>query len=288
MAVFRFFCDESYDSDPQKGSGMMFYDPNSKASTYIPKTFIVGGFFSNERNWGDIETRWKAENKRAGVTRYHAVYVNARSDEFTGWTKDQQIEYSKNLTQILLDQGRDLHALSCAMWASDYYRIINEYGRRKMGKPYLACFNSCVALIAQEMEIRGFPPNDKFAVILDRNEHENEAVESFYKMKDSPNWGYGHRLATCAPGATGDFVPLECADLIAYESFRLLHDRANPDTVRKALKTMFNRNGFLGHALDSVAFNKMKSDLEAATCEDGRFVVQYAPLSQQSEGSSVP
>jgi hypothetical protein len=168
VALFRFFCDESYDSDPRKGTGTIFYEPGSGKPTHVPQTYVVAGFFSNEIRWGDIEKRWSKENELVGVKRYHATYVNAREGEFKGWGKNKQIEYSKNLTQILLDQGSFLHALSCGIWASDYYRIINDHGRRKLGPPYIACFNSCVALIAQEMEVRGFPAEDKFAVILGR------------------------------------------------------------------------------------------------------------------------
>lgn len=283
MAIFKFFCDESYDSDPSKGTGMMFYRPDSKP-VYIPRTYVVGGFFSNEIIWDDIERRWKAENERAEVNRYHAANMNARSGEFEGWDKDsQQIPYSKNLVQILLDQGRNLHALSCGIWASDYYRIINDHGRSKLGTPYIACFKSCISLIAQEMEIRDFSPDDKFAVIIDRNQFEKEAVEVFYKMKDDPQWPYAHRLATCAPGSCEEFTALECADLIAYETFRLIHDGAKGPMVRKALRSMFSANGFLGHGLDARILQSLKEPLENAICADNGFVIQFAPAAADEE-----
>jgi len=218
------------------------------------------------------------ENARVVVKRYHAAYLNARSGEFDGWGKDKQISYTKNLIQALLDQKRKLHALSCSMWASDYYRIISDDGRRKLGKPYIACFKSCIATIAREMEIRNFSPDDKFAVILDRNEFEDEAVKVFYTMKDTPEWPYHHRLATCAPGSWQDFVPLQCADLIAYETFRLIHDGAKDEKVRKALKLMFSENGFLGYGFDPVALRSLKTDLEQAVCVDNGFVVSFPPL----------
>ncbi len=129
MATYWFVCDESYDSDPKTGTGMVFYR-ESDHPEYVPRTYVVGGFFAGEQTWADISKRWKAENERVGVRRYHAANVNARSGEFEGWDKEKQIAYSKNLVQILRDQKRNLHALSCAMWASDYYRIIGDEGRR--------------------------------------------------------------------------------------------------------------------------------------------------------------
>lgn len=287
LAIFRFFCDESYDSDPKTGTGMVFHEEGSKPQ-YVPRIYVVGGFFSNEIVWGRIENAWREENGRAGVTRYHGANVNAKSGEFEGWDKEkQQIPYTKTLVKALLDEGRDLHALSCAIWASDYRRIISDDGRRKLGKPYIACFKSCISLIAQEMELRGFPPEDKFAVILDRNDFEDEAVEVFYKMKDSVEWRYHHRLATCAPGSAVEFIPLQCADLIAYETFRLIHDGAKGDMVRKALRSMFKANGFLGHAMDSKTLQALKEPIEESTCIDNGFVVQFAPLVVDSDGNAI-
>jgi hypothetical protein len=207
----------------------------------------------------------------------------ARAGEFEGWEKEKQITYSKNLVQILQDQKRNLHAVSCGMWSTDYYRIISNEGRRKLGRPYIACFKTCVATIAREMEIRGFPPQDKFSVILDRNEFEDEAVDVFSKMKDAPEWPYHHRLATCAPGSCEDFVPLECADLIAYETFRLIHDGAKGDKVRKALRLMFGDNGFLGYSFQPDALKRLKEPLEDAVCVDNGFVVSFPPLPDEAE-----
>jgi hypothetical protein len=130
---------------------------------------------------------------------------------------------------------------------------------------------------------RGFPPEDKFAVILDRNDFEDEAVDAFYKMKDGPEWQYHHRLATCAPGSCEDFVPLECADLIAYETFRLIHNGAKDDKVRKALRSMFSDNGFLGYSFEPDALMLLKEPLEAATCVENGFVVSFPLIPEEAE-----
>jgi hypothetical protein len=133
------------------------------------------------------------------------------------------------------------------------------------------------------MEIRDFEPEDKFAVVLERNDFEDEAVEVFYTMKDTKEWPYHHRLATCAPGSYEDFVPLECADLIAYETFRLIHDGAKDDKVRKALRLMFDANGFLGYGFEPDALKILKAPLEEAVCVDNGFVVSFPALPDEPE-----
>jgi len=54
------------------------------------------------------------------------------------------------------DQGRRLHAFSCAIHADEYRRIISDSGRAKFGHPYLVCFKTCIALLAKEMDDGGF------------------------------------------------------------------------------------------------------------------------------------
>ena len=135
MAILWFFADESYDSDPQCGTGMAFYDANRKKSVFIPRTYVVAGFLSDEGIWEKVEERWKAENARAGVKHYHATEVNAYAGEFQDWSKKQSVQYSKNLVAILKEQGRRLHAISCALWANDYYKLISVEGRRKIRLP---------------------------------------------------------------------------------------------------------------------------------------------------------
>src|SRR5437660_1421567 len=96
--VLWFYCDASYDSDLKE-------DPYFIDGKYVPRTFVVGGVLATEDIWKAIEEPWRACNKWAGVSRYHAAAINARDGEFTGWDKLKQIEYSKRLLNILNEQG---------------------------------------------------------------------------------------------------------------------------------------------------------------------------------------
>lgn len=284
VALFRFYSDESYESDSPP-SGSIFYD---LGSPYVPKAFVVGGVFADAECCSNIETPWDEENHHVGVSRYHGAYVNARSGEFEDWNKERQRTYSINLVSILRAQKKRLHVISCGMFVGDYRATISETGRVKFGTPYIACFKECISMIACGMEMPGrFEPDDKFAVILDRNEQENEAVEVFYKMKDSTSWPPHRRLATCAPGGWQDHILLQPADLIAYESFRLLRqigiEGGAPRSVRPALRSMFPDNAFLSYYFDKEMFEQFKRPLEEASCGPNEFFVNFPPLPDEDE-----
>jgi len=285
IVIFRFVCDESYDSP----SGNV---PLPKGSPpFEPRTYVVAGFLADEKTWERVERRWSNKNKRTKVRRFHASHLNAKTWEFEGWSDSEKIRYSKGLLAILKDQKRKLHAVSCGLLADEYRSLINEEGRKKVGHPYLVCFKTCVTMIAKEME--RFPPEDQFAVVFERNDQELEAVKLFYEIKDDPQFAYRSRLATCVPASVEEIVGLQPADFIAYETFRLLHEkRYGSPKIRYVLESMFETNGFSGYYLDAKTLKTIKAQLESATCRPNGFVIvmpsieENARLTVEHDGQS--
>lgn len=260
IVIFKFYCDESHDSPTSKG--------------VEPKSYVVGGFFGNQGTWEKVERRWKKRNDRAGVPRFHASHLNARTWEYDGWTKKQQKAYSKGILQVLKDQHRFLHGVSCGLFVDAYRRIISPEGQIKMGHPYLVCFKTAIAVIAQQMDEAGYAPEDRFAVIIDRGDFELDAVRVFYGMKDNPKFKYGHRLESCTPGAAESFIGLQPADFVAYETFRLMHERRKgPVEMRRALATMLGTTGFLGYQFGEKTLNGIKDAVHTMPSGPDAFVI---------------
>src|SRR5258708_4517458 len=115
LMIYRFFCDESYDSDPNAEAA-----PQASCGPHIPASYVVAGFLAEENIWSEIERRWDEENQRVGVKRYHASDLNGFRREFEGWKPAQQLEYSKNLLKILRDQKHNLNAVASGLMVRDY------------------------------------------------------------------------------------------------------------------------------------------------------------------------
>jgi hypothetical protein len=228
-----------------------------------------------------VEQAWQIVNKSRGITRFHASHLNAYDHEFKGWTQQRSKRYVKALLKIATEQKRNLHATGSGLLAKDYQRIISNEGLKKFGPPYLVCFKSCISHIAQKMENEGLPDDWQFSVIFDRNEFEEEAERIFYAMKDDSRYKYRHRLGSCTRGSWQEFIPLQAADLIAYESYRYLH--VGKQRARKALEKMFAKNGFSGYYWDADLLNSVKDELENMECGPNGFIPMFRTQSLESK-----
>jgi hypothetical protein len=289
LTIYRFFCDESYDGDPNAPGSVPL---GKRDGDHVPATFVVAGFVADQDTWERITGPWQAENERQGVTRYHAVDLNGLRNEFKGWIRQRQVAYSKHLLGLIRDQGMDMHAIACGMLVRDYEDVISPEGRERFGPPHIACFKTVVSMIAQEIvSLRfKFRPDDKFAVIFDRNKYDVELVEAFRGMKWHPSYPFGGKLATCNPGTSKEYVQLQAADFIAYESFKALHRIHKTGTVmaRRSLKSLFSDNGFMSYYLYRDNLTELKPQLESATCEPNGFILQIGLRDDMGIGIPLP
>lgn len=258
IVLFKFLCDESYDSQ-----------------TADPHTYVVAGFFGDDITWTAVESRWVRVNAEYGVTRFHASHLNAKDYEYEGWDNARKIEYSAKILKIVTDQGRRLNAFSCAIHADEYRRIISESGRDKLGHPYIVCFKTCIALLAKEMSDGGFPPEDQFAMYIDRNRFEAEAERIFYELKDEAGFPYRSRLYSCARADMESMVPLQASDLISYESFRWNHDRRSTAdaNTRFVMKAIQDHNTIAERYYGTNTLTSLRDGIESVVCLPNRLVI---------------
>jgi hypothetical protein len=268
LMIFEFHCDLSYDGSPEG---------NVKGKTHEPNTYVFGGFFSSVSTWGNVEKKWTAINADYKVSRFHAAHLNSKTHEYKGWDDPKKVAYSKELIGAVHDEGNRMYGVTCGLFADEYRKIISEKGRRKIGSPYLACFNSCVTRVARMMDESGpgnILPEDKFAVLIDPDDGYLEAVESFYRMKENPTFLHRARLATCAPLKMEECVAMQPADLIAYETFKRLHaQRKRKGEIRYVLKALMKENIVNESYIGAATLRRMKDQIESTPSGNGQLII---------------
>jgi hypothetical protein len=189
VLIISVHCDLSYDGNPIG---------NTKGKPHVPITYVFAGIIADASTWAIVERKWAQINLKYGVIRFHAAHLNARSNEYQGWSVARQKNYSGDLLRVIANQGKRIEGISCGMFADEYRAIISEEGRKKMGSPYLACFNSCISLLAKAMDILNYPPEDQIAVLIDPDDGYLDAISSFDSMRENPKFAHRSCLATCS------------------------------------------------------------------------------------------
>lgn len=263
--IWEFKCDLSYDGSP---------DGNERGHAHDPITYVFAGFLSRPENWNVIEAQWREINRRYEVPRFHAAHLNGRTHEYAGWDAARGKAYSSELLEAINNQGVNLLAFSCGIFVDQYRRIISKEGQRKLGSPYLACFNSCIASVAWMMDQCRFPVEDKFAVLIDRDNGYSGVIESFRRMQRDQRFSHHSRLADCTPADMEDSIPLQSGDLIAYELFKWAHSRGRGHgKIRPILPQVIKRHVVVERYWDSTNLGIFKDRIESEQTEDGQLVI---------------
>ncbi len=249
MAMLWFYCDESYDNPL--------------------KNYCVAGLLGEEKTFVKLEANWIGINKRFGVQRFHAAPLNAFDHEYEGWEKNRQIQYTKRLLKAIQRRGADLQLTAIGLEADAYEEELSSDAKIRLGNPYTFCFKQCLLMLSIMM--RQLPPEYRFSVIFERNEHETEAVRVFYMLKYlDPE--IGQRMGTCTPGSWSEQIALQPADLIAYESMRLMKTKRSNGKMRLALQSFFGVSGSAGFYFDrSTMDQSLKDTLEKSQCIPGGY-----------------
>lgn len=267
--IFHLHCDVSFDGGPPD---------NTEGRFHAPTTYVFAGFFANEGVWESIQRKWNAINHRHCVSRFHASHLNCKTHEYEGWDDIQKVAYSSELLKALNEEEKELSAVSVGIYADEYRKLISDEGRRKMGSPYLVCFNSLIARVAKAMDDRGFPPHHQFSVLIDKDDGYRDAIESFDAMRANAQFAYRSRLGTCIPGDMGSLTVLQPADLIAYEVYKWMFTarreaRESAPAQRPPLKMLLQKNHVAECYLGAKTLRKMKPFIESTPAENGGLVI---------------
>lgn len=252
--LFRFCCDESHEGN--QGS----------------ECCTISGFFSDLPTWKEVERRWAGINGNYGVQRFHVQPLNRRGGEYSGWSKCKADSYSAELLSAVNEQGKRMRAYNCGIHCDAYRSEVSENGREKLGHPWMVCFNSCVTMIAKDMET--LPDSDVVEIIVERGGgFDDKAVETFERLKINPRFPYRHRLKSCAPMTPEQCAGLQVADLMAYEYFKRLNDRTRDCRMRPPYDLIRRHNGFEEGFFGSSTLTALREGIESTPCGSGELIV---------------
>jgi hypothetical protein len=209
-----------------------YFDESADKNNRI---LIVCGLFARGSAINTLEKKWarrleKVNEKlisqnRQPLSRYHASEMNARDNEFEGWTPHESKAFSKQLLRIIR-QG-DLYAIAHAVVIADFMKVYPEIVDDPKGWAYQHAMWMCLRSIG--FHFGQHIPNKVRAthgisVIFDRSkEFKPRAFHAYDLIKDDPRMKYRDCFNSITEGNNLTHIALQPADLLAYEIMRELN-----------------------------------------------------------------
>jgi hypothetical protein len=175
---------------------------------------VMGGIIAPEESWLALEPPWQAELDRLGITAMHMSHCEARRGEFQDMERDQRdaiIAFFSNL--ICATKGRMLaSAVSRRVWNS-------VAAQTKLGEvfaePIDFLFNTCMRRALESRRTSNDGPEEVVVTFDTRDQNLRfwEDLAAGYEKR------WPSRLVGYSFGQMAKVLPLQAADMIAYESF---------------------------------------------------------------------
>lgn len=193
-----------------------------------PRTFALGCVLARGMDWFDINKQWNRvldrKNKelvRAGrptLSRYHSSDCNNLQGEFKGWTPAERSQFLSELIGVL-SKSKAKHKAHIVGNTVDL-RDVGENFPTRESNPRPVAYGLLSIVLWKEIaeQARRIYPNPEIYVEYERGPFNGIITASFNALHDSE---FPDRLLfrKCAQNVP-PFVPLQVADLVAYETMK--------------------------------------------------------------------
>ncbi len=209
-AVFVGYIDESYDD------------------AAIPKVFNLSCLVSSNAGWLCFQRDWlkvlewkNAELQRQGrkeISRVHAAPMNNFQGEFKGWTPDERLEFSIKLTEVFKENPVHIHG-----WDMPLQILVEEFPEiapNPVGFAYVVLLMELMQQIGETTLSLPKYKTELLSLHHDHCDYDAALAQQFGYIKNDDTFKFRHRFTSLTPEYWQYCVPLQPADLIAYENFK--------------------------------------------------------------------
>ena len=178
------------------------------------ETIAVAGFLGKPDEWGAFTVYWSEVLAHFGIPVFHMKDFAHRRSVFTGWTEDRRQSLLGTLLEVI-DQ-HVLGSVGTVFTLRDYNAVFQGEVRRKTGGPY----GLAMVMVVQDVAVLVRPlfgdPHVRY-VLESGAEGFGQVAKAFSDNLRDPNRARQLRLLSLDFRSKADAIPLQAADLLAYE-----------------------------------------------------------------------
>jgi hypothetical protein len=228
----------------------------------------VGAYIARPTKWLKFAKEWRKTLLPKGIGIFHATDCAALQGEFQGWSVEERDKLVASLLPII---PRYAFGYAVVVKVSEVKKVLESRPdlQRYAIDHYASCFQWVITSALNHLREVVSDPRP-IAVVHEINDYRQTAMEAFKYIKETHP--LGHLLLSLTFGTKAEFVPLQAADTLAYESARRINYQDGPE--RRSLKALyadgrvslksFNRNNIGGYI---EMLQNMKEAHEEGLCQ---------------------
>jgi hypothetical protein len=181
--------------------------------------FVLAGYLAPVREWDRFVKKWQSVLCKYGIDVFHASDCNSNRGEFERFKGNKELrdDFVKELLATISTRRRIL-ALNLGVVVTDFPDTAHRQVRAGAGHAYYVCMKGMMAAI--HLVMNQFSPHEKVSLIFDRQDQfRRTALERFNEIVGE-NWDGKDRFANIIFGSAKDYIPLQAADALAFDSYR--------------------------------------------------------------------
>jgi hypothetical protein len=221
--------------------------------------FAIAGYVAAQEDWIKFETDWKRELRRAGISYFHMVEYENRRGTFATWSNKKRREVLGDLLRVI--KAHALIGLAACVVVADFERVFRPAlpAGHPYRDPYIFCLQVGMERIAHHFGPY-LPQSEKVACVFEeRNKVAYSAARHYEAVKGHNEWGT--LFGSISFGGKRDYVPLQAADVIAYESRKAMMRLIAGERTRERYSLAMLRDG-LAHECSYCDAEAMEKLLE--------------------------
>ncbi len=195
---------------------------------------VVAGAVANLTSWKAIESQWSAVLKKDHVAVFRSSLANSRQGDFEGWDDERRNGFTEKLLRVI-SKEKSIRPISVAVRNEPFNEVIRDFPDLGMSAYQYCCEWAALGI--------GFGISKKkkekpIAVSFEAGQR----IKSPYLRKGQSGTEHSLYLQLLGIGAV-DFVPektipLQVADLFAYEVYKAFNDNPDPSNPQNRRYTM--------------------------------------------------
>lgn len=180
----------------------------------------MAGYVSTAEKWEEFELRWKEVLVKYGISFFHMKEYAHRTGEFQGWPEEKRVALMKELIAVI--QACVLYGVAVAISAKDYESEFPEELKKFLRNPYYLAVYSCLSQ-ALNYHMKNHA-DEEIAFVWDEKSKVAAEMQRIYVAYKAADFiPRPELLGSLTFADDKKFVPLQAADLLAYE-YRKFHE----------------------------------------------------------------